>query len=112
MSLYAQYIKERSNREIIETDQGFVTYVAYKDGLMVEDLYIKPEFRKQGLAIKFVYQVIDIVKANDMKTIYICVAPGIESPYVGATAMCKALLHHGCKLEQSFNNLLILSKEI
>lgn len=112
MSLYAQYIMERAGKGIIENDRGYVTFSDYRDGILLEDLYVVPEFRKQGEAIKFVYSVIDLVKANDLKKIYICVSPGVETPYVGATAMCKALIHHGCKLDHSMTNLLILSKEV
>lgn len=103
---------ERAGKGIIENEKGYVTFSDYRDGILLEDMYVVPESRKQGQAIKFIDQVIEVVKTNGLKKLYVCVSPGMEMPYVGATAVCKALINHGGKLDHCIPNLLILSKEV
>lgn len=68
MSLYAEYIKERLNDDILETDEGFLTY-RYIDwngqkAIYIIDLYIIPSKRKTGLATSFADKVVAKAKTK------------------------------------------------
>lgn len=50
-SLYAQYIKERIGRGIVETDTGFATFEYINDDIVyIIDLYVQKEHRNQHVA--------------------------------------------------------------
>lgn len=68
MSLYANYIKERLNDDIIETNDGFLTY-RYIDwegqkAVYIIDLYVIPSKRQSGLATQLANTVIDEAKTK------------------------------------------------
>lgn len=60
MSLYADYIHEKTKDFIIENDKGFATY-RFLEGFKVYivDIYVKPEFRKQGVAQQFINEIVE-----------------------------------------------------
>lgn len=51
------YIKERENKEIVETDFGFALYEVDKNVIYLSDIYVVPEQRNA----KKVYEIADIV---------------------------------------------------
>lgn len=51
MSLYADYIKEREGREVIENSIGFVAFKIIDNECYLADMYIVPDSRR-GLAVK------------------------------------------------------------
>lgn len=108
MSLYGDYIKERANREIIESDIGFATYYYLNDGCYVEEIYVKPEFRKSNEASKMADKISEIAKENDYKKLYGTVCPTAN----GATNSLKVLLAYGFSLDSCINNLIILKKDL
>ncbi len=66
MSLYAEYLKERTYDEIIETDEGFATYRVIEEGkaVYIVDIYVTPEARKAGLASKLADQIAEIANSR------------------------------------------------
>ena len=48
MSLYAEYIKGRENKEIIEDSLGFATYQITGNECYIVDIYVRPEARMLG----------------------------------------------------------------
>lgn len=60
--MMADYIKEKQGCETIFTDEGFVVYmVKDNDILHINNIYIKPEFRKTKRASALMSKVIDEV---------------------------------------------------
>lgn len=99
-SLYAQYILEREGKEIIEDNEGFVTFIECEDrpGIYIADVYVVPEERKTGKAHSYFDQVEEIAKERG-KTF---LRTSVESALPGWEISLKALM---CN---SFN---IISKE-
>jgi GNAT superfamily N-acetyltransferase len=107
-SLYGQYIKERLNKEILETDYGFVTYSFTPDGIYAEDLYILPKFRKSKLAADFHEQLVKIAKDKGLKYIYTSILIGTPS----CDKNLSLLMKNGAKIHSASSNTIYLSKEI
>lgn len=107
-SLYGQYIKERLNKNIIETDYGFVTYSFTPDGIYAEDLYISPAFRKSKLAADFHEQLVQIAKEKSLKYIYSSILIGTPN----CDKNLSLLMKNGAKIHSTSNNMIYLSKEI
>ena len=111
MSLYASYVKERTNKQIIETDYGFVTYY-YLDneikGLMIEDLYIHPEHRLSGKGKQLVDSLVAEARLLGHTKCYSSICPYAKQ----ATESIKANIAWGLKLHSINNNLIFLCKDI
>ncbi len=61
-SNYALYIEERENREIIEDDRGFLTYLITGDQCYVMDVFVKKEHRRLGVTAEYFNLVKEIAK--------------------------------------------------
>ncbi len=109
MSLYSQYITERTNDQIIESDQGFITW-RYLDGALVYivDLFILPEFRNSKAATLLADQVVYEAKAKGCKAVIGSVVPSTK----GSDTSIKVLQSYGMKLDSASDNLIIFKKEI
>ena len=108
MSLYGDYIKERENKSIVESDVGFATYSVAKDGIYIEDIYVRPEYRKGHIAADMADQIAVIAREKGLHKLYGSVCPSAN----GSTASLKVLLAYGFKLNSSTNNFIMLEKEI
>lgn len=107
-SLYAHYIKERENKEIVESEKGFATYCFTNDGCYIVDIYVLPEFRKSGEASNMANQITEIAKSKGFNKLYGTVSPLAN----GSTESLKVLLAYGFKLDSSNSQLLVLKKDI
>lgn len=113
MSLYAQYLKERGNKNIIEDQYGFAVYSPYKEGIYLEDIYVEPALRKSGLAKELHDKVVEITKQLGLKKIYGSVVPSInQKASTNPTEMVKWMFSQGYSLDECFNGIIILSKEV
>lgn len=108
MSLYSQYLSELQNREIIETDYGFITYYYVPDGCYIADIYILPEHRRGRKAFDLADQVAVIAKKSDVHTLIGSVILNVQ----GATTSLKMLLAYGFELKSTGSNFIIMSKGI
>jgi len=109
MSFYAQYLKERTNDEIIETKKGFLTYRFMPTGeVYIVDLYIHPDFREQGEASALADEVVAIAKQRGCTELLGSVVPSNK----GSTASLKVLLAYGMNLKSSTNDFILFSKGI
>lgn len=107
-SLYAQYIKERLNKDIIETEQGFATYFFIEGGCYIEDIYVHPDHRHSHVASQLADQIAMISKERGVNKLLGSVVP--TSNY--STQSIQVLLAYGFKLDSSTNNLILFSKDI
>ena len=109
MSLYAEYLKERTDDRIIENDKGFITYRRLNDDQMyIMDIYINPECRKKGMASHLADRVCDYAKSMGCKEVIGTVNPSAK----GATESLAALIAYGMKVLSSQENCIVFKKDI
>lgn len=109
MSLYSQYVQERTDRQILETEYGFCTYVIQPNQIVyIEDVYVIPEHRDSGLASKFAKDIIEIAKNQGCNKMLASVVPTAKN----STESVKRLIGFGMKLDSSTNNFIIFSKDL
>lgn len=110
MSLYADYLKERSDDAILENDFGFVVYRFVEDGKAVYlvDIYIVPQYRKTGHGKGMAGLVAQLAKDVGCTSMIGTVKPSAK----GSTISLKVLLAYGMHLERSGDDFIIMRKEI
>lgn len=110
MSLYADYLKERTHDSIIETPDGFATYRYLPDGktVYIVDIFTTKEARKKGLATFLSQQICDEAKAKGCTKMMGTVVPSAKN----STASIKVLLAHGMTLDSSADNVIVFTKEL
>ena len=109
-SLWGLYIKERLNKEMLETAGGFATYyfVPDKMAVYVEDVFVKKEMRQTGIASYLVNEISLIAKKNGMNKVFVTVQPSSN----GSTACIQAIIAYGFKLSYSTNDAILFVREI
>lgn len=110
MSLYSEYIKERTTDLILETDIGFAhyRYVDENVGCYIVDIYTKPEHRQKGEAAGLADQIALEAKSRGAKYLLGSVQPSANN----STTSLKVLLAYGFKLAWSSQDAIFLRKEI
>lgn len=109
MSLYAQYLRERTKDEIIETEQGFATYrFTDEKSCYIIDIYTIPDFRKQGAARDIADKVMEIAREKGCTRLYGSVVPSAN----GSTESVKVLLAYGMSVDSCSNDFIIFRKDI
>lgn len=110
MSLYGQYIQERENKGIVESEHGFATYKLFPDlqECYIEDIYVVPEQRKSDLATDMADEISNVAKSKGYKFLTGSVVPSNNN----STASLKVLLAYGFKLLRSETNLIYFIKEL
>lgn len=108
MSLYSQYLKERTNKQILETEQGFVTYQIFGKECYIEDIFVIPSLRKERVATKLADEVSEIAKTQGCThlTGSVCLTSS------NSTQSLKVLLGYGMTLLKSEINMIYFVKEI
>ena len=118
--MYADYIKERTGRESVYSDNGFATYMffeakpadgpapAVEGGCYIEDIYVDPAFRQSGQASSMADLIVADAVSKGYTKLYGTVAPTAR----GSTASLKVLLAYGFKLWKSDQNLVWFIKDI
>lgn len=110
MSLYAQYITERTNDLILETDKGFATYrYVPGDKVYIIDIFVLPEHRKRGHAAELANAIAK--EAFDSRKAHTMIGTVIPSAK-GSTQSTRVLLAFGMKLVSSTTDLIIFEKKI
>lgn len=109
MSLYAEYLFERTNDEIIETADGFVTYRYLNDDqVYIIDIFIRSTERKKGKASELADIVRDEARLRGCKEMLGTVVPNTKN----ATASIITLIAYGMKIHSSSENLIVFKKDI
>lgn len=108
-SLYAMYIKEREDKDIIESDKGFATYKIFDNGeCYLQDIFVLPNFRKDGLATQMANEVVDIAKEHGCHTLIGSVCT--DTNY--STRNLQVFLAYGMQVHKIIGNLIFLKKDI
>lgn len=110
MSLYAQYIVERTSDHIIERPDGFATYRYVNDdrAVYIVDIFVIPEARKKGLAAEMADLIGEQGRMNGCKEMLGTVVPSSKN----STTSMKILLAYGMTLHSSSQDMIVLRKEL
>lgn len=93
-SLYAQYLKERTSRGILETDFGFATFEYVNEEIVyIVDLYIQPDKRKEGCAAALADSIVEEAKKAGRKILL----GSVDVTAKGAEISMKVLEAYGMK---------------
>lgn len=109
MSLYADYLRERTDDQIIETELGFVTYrfLNEKQAYII-DIYVVPEHRKLGAASGMADMVVEIAKRRGCTELIGTVVASAK----GSDISLKVLQGYGMTLKSHSDSCIIMGKEI
>lgn len=108
MSLYADYLKERTSLEVIEEPYGFVTYYLNGNECYLQDIYIIPSERKNHKARSLADRVSEIAKEKGCTILVGSVSVLAKNP----EASLLVLISYGMKLHSLANDLIIFKKEL
>lgn len=110
MSLYAEYLRERTYDDIIETEYGFATYRYVEEGkaVYIIDIYVAPEAREKGYAAEMANQISEIAKKRGCVSMIGTVQPSAK----GSTISLQVLASYGMKLHSASNDVIIMRKDI
>lgn len=107
-SLYGEYIKERDGHEILELQDGFITYEISNEVCYIVEIYIRPHLRRAKIGSTLADTVVGIAKKRGCTILYGSVSLETKDP----TSSTKALLGYGFKIHNYSQNLLWFTKEI
>jgi ribosomal protein S18 acetylase RimI-like enzyme len=108
MKLYAEYLMERENMNLLWDSKGFVVYECREDYIYIKDIYVDPSFRNCGIARTLADRVIELTKEKGCKNLIGSICPKAN----GSTESLKVLLAYGMKLLRSTEDLIYFIKEI
>lgn len=110
MSMYSDYLYERTNDQIIETEDGFATfrYVNNFDTVYLIDIYVKPESRQKKIATGFADQIAAEAKEKGAKEMIGTVVPSAKN----STISLKVLVGYGMTLHQAGNDVIVFRKDL
>jgi ribosomal protein S18 acetylase RimI-like enzyme len=109
MSLFADYIAEREDKSIIESDDGFATYKIFDNGeCYLQDIYVVPSQRKSGLATIMTDRVVEIAKEHGCKTLIGSVCVDDQN----CTRNMKVFLAYGMQIHKIIGTVIFLKKDI
>lgn len=111
MSHFADYIKERENREIIEDDHGFATYAYVGEGLKecyIIDIYVVPDHRNGHFATEMADKIAEKAKKDGCTVLSGTVDPTTN----GANDSLWVLLKYGMTLAGVSNGIIWFRKEL
>lgn len=109
MSLYADYIQERTNDLIKECQGGFCTYRYLNETeVYIVDIFVIPEMRQTGLASNLADEVVKEAKEKGCTTLIGSVSPSCK----GSTISMKVLLGYGMLLHSAGQDYILFKKLI
>lgn len=109
LSLYAQYVKERTGRGILECEHGFATFeYVGKDTVYIVDIYIVPEKRKSHLA----KELADTICQEAVKQGKKYLLGSVDTTAKGAETSIKVLLAYGMRLHSQKEPMLYFIKTL
>ena len=107
MSLWSEYREERNEAKFIEKENGFASYSIHNDECYLQDIYVRPEFRKTGLAKELADEVCKKAIEGNCKRLIGSVVVGTR----GDSLNLRLLLEHGMKLLSVNNNIIYVYRD-
>lgn len=109
-SMYASYLRERTNDLILEYEQGFATYRYLNNNTTVYiiDIFVNPASRESGIAASLANEIVKQAKLKGCKELIGSVVPSTKY----STRSLKVLLGYKMELSTASNDLIIFRKDI
>lgn len=108
VSMYAEYIKEREGKQIIEDEKGFATFMIKGTECYIADIFIKKEFRNAGAGSNYADQISIIARENGCEVLTGSVTPSFR----GASVSMQAQLKYGFEISSAHEDFILLKKEL
>lgn len=108
LSNFGKYILEREGKSILENEHGFFTYKIHNEECYIEDIFIKKESRRTGIATEMANLLAEMAIENGCKYLTGTCVPSTN----GATESMKAMFSYGFKIHACINDKIILIKEL
>ena len=109
MSLYAKYLKERLNTEVIEIDHAFITYTKVNEKrYYIVDVFVEKGYRKNGLG----HILSDMVKEIAIKDGATELLGSVDLTASGVTESIAVIIADGFKYSHSSGNGMYFIKQI
>jgi hypothetical protein len=107
--MYADYIRENTFGDVIETDQGFASFVfPDAESCYIKDIYVKPEYRMTHKASDISAIIEGLAKERGCKKLLGSVVPSAKN----STRSLKVLLAYGFTLQSSSNDFILFQKDL
>lgn len=112
MSLYKNYLLEKTKDKIIETSHAFATY-RYLDhqgikAVYIVDIYVEPDFRNSNVASSISDNIAREASILGCKYLLGSVVPSNKE----STSSIRVLLAYGMSLDSSSNDFILFKKDI
>ena len=107
-TLYAEYLKERQEAEILENESGFIIYKLTDGECFIIDMFIRPEIRGLGEGHSLVKNLKQIAIASGCKAI----TANIHLADKNANKTLLAGLHTGFKVVRADQNILLIYMDV
>lgn len=109
MSLWADYLREKTHDSILETAEGFATYrYPNEKTVYIVDIYVRPASRRTNSASNMADQIVKEAKMRGCSRLWGSVVPSSR----GSTESVQVLLAYGLKLDSCMADFILFSKEI
>jgi GNAT superfamily N-acetyltransferase len=104
--IYFEYIKEKLGREVVldSSQNGFIVYTLIDGTLFIHDIYVRPEFRRQGVAKEMCDKVASLALDRGAKRIIAQCA--VRSN--GCNDSLMFCLHQGMQIVEANNDWIYL----
>lgn len=107
-SLYAQYLAERCGRAILETSEGYATYVIQVPDVYIADIFVLPDARRRGVASAMADTICAEAKGHGCTRLIGSIDPMTH----GAHESLLVLLSYGMRLSHTGNGLIFFQKAL
>jgi len=108
VELYRQYLKEREGVNLLDYEWGFATYSFEEDCVYLQDIYIVPERRGEGLGVQLMNEVASIAKTRE----YEIMMGSVDDQANGCERMKKVMKHLGFSEFKKLSGVTYYIKEI
>ncbi len=108
MSLFAAYLKERTDKQVFETRKGFIVYKFLQDAVYIEDIYIVPECRGTRFASKLADLVARKAKNKNLNSLL----GSVDLRSKNACTSVEVLIAYGMRPFSAQNDAIWFKKDI
>jgi len=112
MRLYADYIKEREDKECVYNEHCFITYNLYDDSVSIIDIYSSLEVRGSKIMLNFCKDFFEKMWKQGIKTAYGYTDESTNGWENSERLMLKFGFKKLDKIEENYNNYILNIEEI
>ena len=106
--MYHDYVKEYTDLHVLETEDGFATYSIDNLTVYIQNIYIRPDLRKLGVASRFADAICGEAKAKGCTMLLGSVQPSAKN----STTSLKVLIGYGMTLSSATPDMIWFKREL